>query len=78
MCRGIPHIRDVAGLRRVGKELVPKELWRLLKHMKRESDPLLGERLRDLMVKCEAEIDGFEEEEFKYEYLRFARSILLA
>ena len=78
MCRGIPHIRDVAGLRRVGKELVPKELWRLLKHMKRDSDPLLGERLRDLMVKCEAEIDGFEEEEFKYEYLRFARSILLA
>ena len=63
---------------RVGKELVPKELWRLLRRMKKDGNPLLGERLKDLIVKCEQAIDGFADEEFKYEYLRFARSILLA
>ena len=78
MCRGIPHIKETAELRRLGKELVPEELWKLLKKMKREENPLLGERLLDLIVKCEEEIEGFAEEELKFEYLRFARSILLA
>ena len=46
--------------------------------MKREEHPLLGERLLDIIVKCEEEIDGFEDEELKFEFLRFARSIIIA
>ena len=77
-CRVVPHIKDKVELRRRGKELVPPDLWRLLKRMKKDEDALLGGRLLDLIAKCEHELDEFMDEEFKFEQLRFARSILLA
>jgi len=74
----VPYVHDKAELRRVGKELVPEELWTMLSRMKREGDPLLGECLSDLIHKADAELDDFASEHLRFEYLRFARMILLA
>ena len=76
-CSAVPHIKEKAELRRRGIELVPANLWRLLKSMKKNEDAILGGRLSDLIVTCERKLDSFIDEEFKFEYLRFARSILL-
>ena len=66
-------------LREVTRDLVSKDLWRLLKRMDDEEDPLLGGSLKDLM---EAVLDDlssrgeFRNSEFQFEQLRLARSCL--
>ena len=66
-------------LREVTRDLVSRDLWRLLKRMDQEEDPLLGGSLKDLM---EAVLDDlssrgeFRNSEFQFEQLRLARSCL--
>ena len=77
-CKGAEKVHP-SDLMKVGPKLVCKDLWKALRRLDRDGDPILGMRLLDLMAKIDEMVpeDGaFRQSEHQYAQLRFGRLIL--
>ena len=72
-----PHLQP-RELHRACKEIVPRDLWDTLAHMKNIQDPMLGESLTDLMSVVDNYIPDFSKSRLRFEHLRLARMGILA
>ena len=80
LCQAAHHI-EKNDLVLVAKDIVPADMWKLLRRMEKEGDPILSGRLSDLMYVVKGDLDGdgeFEEcdSDTQWGSLRFARAVL--
>ena len=77
-CKGAEKVHP-SDLVKVGPKLISKDLWKVLRRLDADGNPILGERLLDLMAVIDSMLpaDGmFRQSEHQYAQLRFGRLIL--
>ena len=71
------QVLPVDRLRQVAKQFVARDLWRVLRQMEQEEDPVLGGSLTELMPEVLGRVSQqFVSSEFQWEQLRLARSAI--
>ena len=80
LCQSAQHV-DKEDLLQIARDLVPRDMWKLLRSMERDGDPVLSGPLSELMALVEGTVkeDGpFSDcdDTTKWGSLRFARTVL--